>query len=119
MKKSYKLNGLDSGEAEIQLKLLGFIPIKNYNINVINRPHLIPGGNAIGVRLNTKGVLVVAVTDVIDVNGERKSPAKDAGLKVGDSIFEINGTKVTDAQHVVNVLNDLKDTTVEILVQKK
>ncbi|MBU5426653.1 SpoIVB peptidase [Tissierella pigra] len=118
LKKSYKLNGLDSGEAEIQLKLLGFIPIKNYNINVINRPHLIPGGNAIGVRLNTKGVLVVAVTDVIDVNGERKSPAKDAGLKVGDSILEINGTKVTDAQHVVNVLNDLKDTTVEILVQR-
>ena len=118
LKKSYKLNGLDAGEAEIQLKLLGFIPIKNYNINVINRPQLIPGGNAIGVRLNTKGVLVVAVTDVIDVNGERKSPAKDAGLKVGDSILEINGTKVTDAEHVVNILNDLKDTTVEILVQR-
>ena len=118
LKKSYKLNGLDAGEAEIQLKLLGFIPIKNYNINVINRPQLVPGGNAIGVRLNTKGVLVVAVTDVIDANGERKSPAKDAGLKVGDSILEINGTKVTDAEHVVGILNDIKDTKVEILVQR-
>lgn len=117
-KKSYHLNGIDAGESELQLKLLGLIPIKNYNINVINRPELIPGGNAIGVRLNTKGVLVVAVTDVIDINGKRNSPAKDAGLKVGDSIIEINETKVLDAEHVVKILNDIKSSSVKIVVQR-
>jgi len=118
LKKSYKLNGIDAGEAEIQLKLLGFIPVKNYNVNVINRPEIIPGGNAIGVRLNTKGVLVVAVTDVIDTKGHRFSPARDAGLKVGDSIIEINGEKVQDAEHVVNILNNIKDTNIKIVVQR-
>lgn len=117
-RKSYQLNGIDAGEAEIQLKLLGFIPVKNYNVNVINRPELIPGGNAIGVRLNTKGVLVVAVTDVIDIKGNRSSPAKDAGLKVGDSIIEINGIKVQDAEHVVKILNNIKDANVKIVVQR-
>ncbi len=117
-KKSYQLNGIDAGEAEIQLKLLGFIPVKNYNINVINRPELIPGGNAIGVRLNTKGVLVVAVTDIIDINGQRSSPAKEAGLKIGDSIIEINGIKVIDAEHVVSILNDIKGKNVKILIQR-
>ncbi|MDR7856154.1 SpoIVB peptidase [Tissierella sp.] len=115
-KKSYNLSGLDAGEAELQLKLLGLIPIKNYNINVINRPELIPGGNAIGVKLNTKGVLVVAVTDVIDINGQRSSPAKEAGLKVGDSIIEINGIKILDAAHVVSILNDIKETNIKIVV---
>lgn len=118
LKKSYQLNGIDAGEAEMQLKLLGFIPIKNYNVNVINRPELIPGGNAIGVRLNTRGVLVVAVTDVIDTKGQRTSPARDAGLKVGDSIIEINGIKVQDAEHVVSILNDIKETNVKIVVQR-
>lgn len=118
LKKSYNLNGIDSGESELQLKLLGVIPIKNYNVNVVNRPQLIPGGNAIGVRLNTKGVLVVAVTDVIDQEGKRNSPAKDAGLKIGDSILEINGIKVEDAQHVVKMLNDIKDSSVKIVVQR-
>lgn len=117
-KRSYNLSALDAGEMEIQLKLLGIIPVKNYNVNVINRPELIPGGNAIGVRLNTKGVLVVAVTDVIDINGKRSSPAKDAGLKVGDSIIEINGTKVLDAEHVVSILNDIKGTNIKIVVQR-
>lgn len=117
-KKSYDLNGIDPGKAEMKLKLLGFIPVKNYNLNVIDRPILIPGGMAIGVRLNTKGVLVVAVTDVIGEDGERFSPAKDAGLKVGDSIIEINGTKVLNADHVVKILNDLKDEEAEILVKR-
>lgn len=118
LKKSYLLSGIETGEVELQLKILGLIPVKNYNINVINRPELVPGGNAIGVRLNTKGVLVVAITDVIDIHGQRKSPAKDAGLKIGDSIIEINGIKVQDAEHVVTLLNEVKDNNVKIVVQR-
>ena len=118
LKKSYNLNGIDEGSSELQLKLLGLIPVKNYDINVVNRPKVIAGGNAIGVRLNTKGVLVVAVTDVIDQNGKRHSPAKDAGLRVGDNIININGVKVLDAQHVVEMLNDIEENEVEIVVQR-
>ncbi len=117
-KKTYDLNGIDSGKAEMELKLLGFIPVKNYNLNVVDRPNLIPGGIAIGVRLNTKGVLVVAVTDVIGSTGNRFSPAKDAGIKVGDSIIAINGIKVLNSDHVVEILNDLKDNEASILVKR-
>lgn len=117
-KKSYSLNGVDTGEAQLQLKLLGLISVKNYNVNVINRPALIPGGNAIGVRLNTKGVLVVAITDVIDVEGKRTSPAKDSGLKVGDSIVAINDEKITNAEQVVEILNQIKDKEINIKVMR-
>lgn len=118
LKKTYSLNGIETGKAEVQIKFLGLIPVKNYNIDVIQRPELIPGGNAIGVRLNTRGVLVVAVTDIIGVDNERYSPAKDAGIKVGDSILEIDGIKVNDAEHVVKILNEIKDKKVKILVQR-
>lgn len=116
LKQSLTLSGKDAGEANLQIKLLGFIPVKNYNINVVDRPELVPGGNAIGVRMNTKGVLVVAVTEVIDINGNRTSPARDAGLKVGDSIIEINGEKIVNAEQVVKILNNVKGKEVSILV---
>ncbi len=115
LKRSYNLNGLDVGETQIKLSILG-IPVKNYKVNVIDRPELIPGGNTIGVRLNTRGVLVVAITDVIDIKGKRKNPAKDAGLKIGDSIVEINNEKILSAEQVVDILNKTKDKEVKITI---
>ena len=114
--KSYNLNGIQTGESQLQLKLLGLIPLKNVNLNVVERPNLIPGGNSIGVRLNTKGVLIVAVTDVIDINGERISPAKDSGLKVGDSILAINDEKIINAEQVVEILNKIKNEEVKVTI---
>ena len=90
--------------------------MKDVNLNVIERPSLIPGGNAIGVRLNTRGVLVVAITDVIDIHGTRSSPAKDAGLKIGDCIIAINDEKIVSAEQVVEILNRIKDDEIRIRI---
>jgi len=116
LNKSLTLNGVDEGQTNLELKLLGLIPVKSYNVNVVNRPMVIPGGNAIGVRMNTKGVLIVAVTDIIDTNGNRVSPARSAGLKVGDSILEINGEKIVSSEQVVDILNKNEDRELELLV---
>lgn len=116
LNKSLTLNGVDEGNTSLKVKLLGLIPVKNYSIDVIDRPTIIPGGNAIGVRMNTRGVLVVAVTDIIDINGNRKSPAREAGIKVGDSIIEINGEKIVSSEQVVKILNENEDQDIEILV---
>ncbi|NLW22445.1 MAG: SpoIVB peptidase [Tissierellia bacterium] len=117
-KRSYKIDGLDAGEVKFQLKLLGLIPVKRLDVNVVDRPKLVPGGNALGVRLNTKGVLVVAVTDVLGPDGKRYNPAKDAGIKAGDIILEINNIKVVDAEHVVKLLNQLKEDKIKILIER-
>lgn len=118
LKKSYKISAINPGEAKFQLKLLGFIPVKKFDINVVNRDILIPGGNAVGVRLNTKGVLVVAVTDVIGIDGKRYNPAKEAGIKNGDSILELNDKKIRDAEHLIQLLNQITDDKVKILIER-
>lgn len=116
LKKQYNLNGVSTGKTNLELKLLGMLTVKNYNVNVVSRPELIPGGNTIGVRLNTKGVLVVAITDVIDVDGNRLSPAKEAGLKIGDSIIKINDKKINSAEEVVEMLNDIKEEEITLTI---
>lgn len=118
LKRIYQIDGIDPGPSKYQLKLLGLLPVKKLNVNVVNRKHLVPGGNAIGVRLNTKGVLVVAVTDVIATDGKRYSPAKEAGIKNGDSILEIGNTQVKDASHVVELLNQIEDKKVPIVIER-
>ena len=85
---------------------------------MVKRQLLVPGGNALGVRLNTKGVLVVAVTDVLGVDGKRYNPAKMAGIKTGDSILEVNNIKIKDAEHVVELLNKIQDNKITILIER-
>lgn len=54
---------------------------------------VIPGGQSIGVKLNTVGVLVVGHHQINTING-KMSPGDLAGIKIGDIITEINGTKI-------------------------
>lgn len=61
---------------------------------------LIPGGDPIGVSLNSKGILVVGL---YEVNG--KNPGNDAGLKVGDIITSINNKSVTTISEMVNIIS--------------
>lgn len=117
-KKSYKINSIDSGIARLQFNLFGLIPVKNVEVNVLDRMDLIPGGNSIGVRLNTRGVLVVSVTDILGIDGKKYNPARVGGIKAGDSIIDINGVKVKDAEHVVELLNNIGDKEVDIVIER-
>ncbi|WP_425448585.1 SpoIVB peptidase [Dethiothermospora halolimnae] len=118
-KNSYRVGTLKNGEGKLKFKLLGLIPIKEINVNVSENIYLVPGGNTIGVRLNTKGVLVVALSDdIIGKNGDKYSPAIDAGIKIGDVILSIDGKKVRDADHVIEILNNIKKKKVKVTVER-
>jgi stage IV sporulation protein B len=54
---------------------------------------VVPGGQSIGVKLNTVGVLVVG-HHLIQTDTGKNSPGELAGVKVGDIITEINGNSI-------------------------
>ncbi|WP_242866772.1 SpoIVB peptidase [Abyssisolibacter fermentans] len=113
--KTYDFKFLQNGIATIEYKLFNFIPIKDVKLNVIDRIKLIPGGHSIGVKLNTKGVLVVALSEITGLDGKKYCPAREAGIKVGDIILEIDKVSVNDSNHVVEILNNIKSNTNLIL----
>ena len=118
LKKSYSFDTLESGIAKLQFKLFGIIPVRTVEVNVVERAHLVPGGNSIGVRLNTKGVLVVSITDIVGIDGKKYNPAKESGIRPGDNIIEIDGKQVKDAEHVVELLNNIQSNKVSITIER-
>ena len=78
-----------------------------------------PGGQPIGVKLNTKGVLVVALSDIEGVNGKTPSPAANAGVQIGDSILKINDVEINHAEDVTRLLNEEKRSDITLKVQRK
>jgi len=91
-KHAVSVQATEKGKNEMLLEFAG-IPIKKVDVHVLKDFRVIPGGQSIGVKLNTVGVLVVGHHLINTANG-KKSPGDIAGIKVGDIITEINGNKI-------------------------
>ena len=71
--------------------------------------YLIPGGETVGIRLSTKGILVVGLYKVNDIY-----PSKEAGIKVGDIITKIMDKEVTAISEMQDILSDTSLTSIKV-----
>ncbi|HKM33026.1 MAG TPA: SpoIVB peptidase [Oscillospiraceae bacterium] len=101
----------------VSLKLFGVIPIKDVKVMSIDRPLLIPGGTPFGIKMLTKGVVVIGLADIDGKNGAI-SPSKEAGLKVGDIILSVDGEIVESNQDIARVIEKTDGKTVDIVLQR-
>ncbi|MGG1686595.1 SpoIVB peptidase [Pseudalkalibacillus sp. NRS-1564] len=86
------INGKKSGSDILDLTV-GDFPVKKVGVKVLPDFKVIPGGQSIGVKLNTRGVLVVG-HHLIHTNEGDRSPGEIADIQVGDIITKINGQTV-------------------------
>ena len=66
--------------------------------------YVVVGGENIGIELQAKGVMIVGLYKVNDTY-----PAKEANLEVGDTIVEINGTKISSINEMVSLIEKTKN----------
>jgi stage IV sporulation protein B len=112
------LQGHNLGQARLEFSLFGWIPLRRVTVNVVPEVKLIPGGHSIGIKLRSHGVNVVGYY-YFNVSGKSVSPARDAGVKIGDSILEINGNKVNDAPSAARILEEIGGKRVELLISRR
>ncbi|TXL67929.1 SpoIVB peptidase [Cerasibacillus terrae] len=94
-----EMSELESGTEELTYQVAG-VPIKKVDVSVLKDKKVIPGGQSIGVELQTKGVLVVGHHLVSTDNGT-ESPGEDAKIQTGDVILKIN-------KHDIKEMTDVK-----------
>lgn len=114
-----KLQSNQTGEVDVQIKLFGIFPVKNMKVKVLPDVKLYPGGQTIGVKLKTEGVIVVGLSEIIGENGERYSPGMEANVNVGDILYRINGKRVNTAENVSQIINTITDKPVELDIKRK
>ena len=86
----FSVSSQSLGEYEVLLKLFGILPIKEISLEVIEEPEVIPGGNIVGLQIETEGILVLGTGEVVLKDGSKAEPAKGI-LRSGDYIVGING----------------------------
>ena len=93
------------GRADVEFKLFGVIPLKTVEVDVLPSIKLIPGGHSIGVVLHSQGVIVVGYSPVPAGNVQKLTPAKDAGIAVGDVILSVNGLTVQSDSQLADIID--------------
>ncbi|MGV4319738.1 SpoIVB peptidase [Bacillus mojavensis] len=113
-----KVTGRKSGQSELVYDLAGF-PIKKTKVQVLPNLKVIPGGQSIGVKLHSVGVLVVGFHQINTSEG-KKSPGESAGITAGDIIIEMNGQKIEKMNDVAPFIQNAGKTgeSLDLLIKR-
>ena len=105
-----RLTAGSSGEVNLTFRLLGLLPLRTVKVSVQPQRILVPGGQSVGVAMNTRGVVVVGNSDL----GRTPSPARLAGIKSGDVIESVDGEAITSAKQLSACLS--KGATAKLML---
>lgn len=94
---------------QMDVKWLGFIPLKSVEIQVVGEREVSAAGLPIGIFLKTKGVMVVGVGSFNDRNGVVHEPAK-SHLAEGDYIVSYNGEEITGKKQFMSLFSENQGT---------
>ncbi|MBC2580338.1 SpoIVB peptidase [Clostridium sp. DJ247] len=113
-------NEKDKKDRKVSVNLLGILPVKSVSVKAVsNNTVLYPGGQPIGVKLSTKGVLVVALSDIKSDKGKLPSPAALAGIQIGDNIVKVNNIFIKNSEQTQSQINNSEGKELKILIERK
>ena len=100
------------GTAALVLLLLMALPMHALAVEA-----LVPMGCAVGIELETGGVMVAGFSEVQTADGAL-SPAAAAGMKTGDVITAVDGRSTPDAQALLSALTSLSGGPVDVTARR-
>lgn len=107
-----------SGQYTARLKILGLLPVKTVTIDVIERQEIILGGQTFGIRLYTKGVIVVGCGNFI-YQGKSVNPAYEAGIRIGDRLIDADGQTLHSNEQLLQIVSQNQNRPIKFRVVRK
>lgn len=102
---------------ETSIKLFNIFPIKSAKVTVSKRKYVVLGGNVFGIRLYTRGVMIIRIDEVSTPSGSQ-SPAAKAGLKEGDMILSVDGVNITRNNQLSSIIEKSGGKSLTLLIER-
>lgn len=111
------VTGASEATYQMNVKLLGLIPLKNVEIQVMSQRNVSAAGFPVGIFLKTKGVMVVGVGSFNEPGGAVCEPSR-GHLMEGDYILRYNDVEVTGKKQFMSLLAENQGTEVLLGVER-
>lgn len=105
-------NSLDN-KKEYNLSLLG-VNLKTITANIIPETRVVPLGDLVGLKLYTKGVLVVGISEIKGEDNKTYKPYEEAGIEQGDSIIKINDENIESTEDLLECVSKTNGKTMSV-----
>lgn len=92
--------------------LLLFLLIIPINVFAYSK-YVIPGGETIGIEVNSKGILIV---DFYKVNNH--FIAKETGFEIGDRIIKVDNIEVNNINEMLNIIKETNKKNINFIVER-
>lgn len=98
--------------------LLGNSSLKTIALNKTDDIYVTPGGDSVGVRLSSNGVLVVGYSKIKSKGEEKESPAKEVGIEIGDLITKVNNKTVKSCSEFISKVKECKNKKITLEIER-
>lgn len=109
-------NKVEYKEEKLKVNLLGLVPIKQVSVHKVKDVEVIPGGNSIGIRLSSQGVLVVGFSEIAVGNDKKISSASEAGIEVGDIIVKVEEESIETSRDLIKKITSINKEKVNLQI---
>ncbi len=111
-------NTQEYGDYDATVKLFGLIPVKDVTVSVEPELTLSPGGDAVGIKLFTKGLICVGTQKITDTQGKEHNPGQKYDIKSGDIIISANGEILHTIERLSDIVSKSQGRLIELVVSQ-
>ncbi|MGL5868375.1 SpoIVB peptidase [Clostridium chrysemydis] len=107
-------NKITYSKDSLDIKFMGLINLKSVQLKKYENLKIIPGGDSVGVKIASDGVLVVGFSKINCNGNELDSVAKKSGIEVGDRIIEVDNKSVINCDQLSQKILESKNKSLNI-----
>ncbi len=117
LNKTVTMKAANTGSYKASLKLFGLFHYKNIQIDVIREQKVMPSGRAVGLYINSDGIMVLGTSEIVGKDGLAYEPAANI-LRAGDYIYKVNNSNVENIDDVVEVIQENGNNRVTLYLRR-